>query len=121
MAINNVNAATACVEYSLQTDYDKGVDPGNTKTLIKNTSIIDTGASFHISNSMMHLKNVKPVNSWFVVLPNGLRLKVVYQGDIYLSDSLILYDVLYVPGFAYNLISVTKFPITNYYFHLNVV
>lgn len=37
-----------------------------------------------------------------------MKLKVVLKGDVSLNDRLVLHDVLYVPDFHYNLLSVTK-------------
>lgn len=62
--MNNVNAASTRVEYSHQIDYGKNDDSSNTKSLNKDTWIIDTGASCHISNSMLFFENNKHVDNW---------------------------------------------------------
>lgn len=84
------------------------MDTGNTHKLNNHSWIVDTRSSCHISSSLELFRNVRPVENWYVLLPNSLRLKAVYRGDIYLSNNFILFDVLYVPIFTYNLLSVTK-------------
>lgn len=42
------------------------------------------------------------------MLPNRLKLQATHIGDISFSSNFILHDVLFVPSFKYNLLSVTK-------------
>lgn len=69
--------------------------------------IVETGASSHIACSIEKFKNIRHVSNWHVLLPNGLKLKATLKGDIVFYKNLMLIDVLYVPSFAYNLLSVT--------------
>lgn len=46
------------------------------------------------------------MNGITVVLPTSFRVVVEFIGDVRISDSLLLQDVLYVPRFSFNLISV---------------
>lgn len=78
------------------------------KNLKTNAWIIATGASSHISNSLHHFTNIESINNWTILLPNNLRLQATHLGDIHLNDDLVLFDVLYVPSFQYNLLSVSK-------------
>ena len=43
-----------------------------------------------------------------VKLPNGHHVTATHSGDIYLSASIILSDILYIPSFTFNLISISK-------------
>lgn len=43
---------------------------------------------------------------FLVTLPNGYKVKVTKIGDVHFSPTLILYKVLFVPSFKFNLISV---------------
>lgn len=52
-------------------------------------------------------KEIFLVSGITVTLPNGLKLPIRHTGTIQLSDSLILYNVLHVPSFHFNLISVS--------------
>jgi len=71
--------------------------------------IIDTGASDHMtfdSNLFSHTTTLlSPVS---VPLPDGTLKPVTITGDIPLSST-TLHNVLYVPNFKYNLLSVAKF------------
>lgn len=112
MAMNtsHIHAASARVEHSFQAKCDNYKDVGNPKTVSLNdrTWIVVIGASCHISNSMNCFKNTSHVSNWHVVLPNNLRLKAAFKDDIPITTDLVLYDVLFVPDFSYNLLSVTK-------------
>jgi hypothetical protein len=48
-----------------------------------------------------------------VSLPNGSQALASISGEIVLSPSLTLHDVLYIPSFHVNLISVTKLSTSN--------
>lgn len=41
-------------------------------------------------------------------IPNGSFIKTEVAGDVYLNSSIILQDVLYLPEFAFNLVSISK-------------
>ena len=43
----------------------------------------------------------------FVTLPNSSQVRVQFVGTVVLCKHLILYDVYFVPGFCFNLISVS--------------
>ncbi|XP_019189994.1 PREDICTED: uncharacterized protein LOC109184448 [Ipomoea nil] len=45
----------------------------------------------------------------YVSMPNGQQAAIGFTGSVYLSDSLILHNALYIPEFHYNLISVSSF------------
>lgn len=46
-------------------------------------------------------------------LPNGTILRVKYSGDIDLKNGLTLKEVLHIPSFYHNLLSVSKLTKTN--------
>nr|KYP41351.1 hypothetical protein KK1_037277 [Cajanus cajan] len=76
--------------------------------------ILDTGATDHISNSLSYFtayKNIPPIK---VSLPNGILVSATISGTIHLSSSFVLTDVLFLPSFKFNLISVTKLTQTLY-------
>lgn len=54
------------------------------------------------------LYNVRKVNNSKVNLPNGNCSFVTHIGDHSLRNNMILRDVLYVPEFKYNLLSISK-------------
>ncbi|KAF7812241.1 Cysteine-rich RLK (receptor-like protein kinase) 8 [Senna tora] len=71
--------------------------------------IIDSGASSHVTGNLDLLKDVlEPRGKNTVQLPDGITKRVQYVGNVILGGKLILRNVLYVPDFKYNLISVHK-------------
>ncbi|CAN1778901.1 Retrovirus-related Pol polyprotein from transposon RE1 [Linum perenne] len=73
-----------------------------------NTWIVDTGASDHIAYSLFHFIESKPISDVFVYLPNASKVSATHVGTVRLSPKLLLHNVLCVPSFAFNLISVSK-------------
>ena len=69
--------------------------------------ILDSGATCHITCSLTNFTPSHVVDNSFVTLPNHHRVAVHSIGSITLNDSLILSNVLYIPSFHVNLISVS--------------
>lgn len=70
--------------------------------------IFDTGATDHMTCSSQFFTTSSPVTNRYVYLPNHALAQVTHIGTIHFSKSLILYNVLCVPSFELNLISVAK-------------
>jgi len=70
--------------------------------------IIDTGATDHMISSVSLFTSITSVVSTTVQLPNGAIALVTHIGTVRISGSLTLTDVLCVPSFNFNLISVSK-------------
>ena len=71
--------------------------------------IIDTGASHHMTGNVDVLVNIKKCNSEPKInLPTGETSTITHVGDIILKNNLILKNVLFVPSFKHNLLSVRK-------------
>ncbi|XP_019228351.1 PREDICTED: uncharacterized protein LOC109209521 [Nicotiana attenuata] len=70
---------------------------------------IDSGASDHMTSNKNLLFNIQtlPV-PYLVSLPNGYKVKVTSIGSVVLFPDLTLHNVIYIPSFQYNLISVHK-------------
>ena len=92
-------------------------DPGKCSEFI-----LDSGATSHITNSEKLLRNITTVSSPIkVALGNNKIVHAVAKGDILLDvrlpggiGNLMLFDVLYVPDIAFNLISISKACANNY-------
>ncbi|KAK9668023.1 hypothetical protein RND81_13G029800 [Saponaria officinalis] len=71
--------------------------------------IIDTGVTDHMSPWKSQFQSLKMLKQPLKIgLPDG-TVKLVYQfGDVMLNPSLVLQDVLVVPEFKHNLLSVSK-------------
>ena len=75
----------------------------------KNTSwILDSGATDHMVCSSSYLTSLLPVQGQSVKLPNGSLAPVTHIGSITFSSYLIFTNVLCVPSFHFNLISINK-------------
>lgn len=81
----------------------------SSKLLSKSTWIIDSGATDHVSISLTQMRDIKLFTSpLYIKLPNGTTVTVLTCGSVDMNGSLILYGVLYIPSFHYNLIYVSK-------------
>jgi hypothetical protein len=77
-------------------------------TIKHNSWILDTGATDHMVHSLSCFTSITSIIQATVELPNGQLVPVTHIGTVKLSSSLILTDVLCVPSFHFNLISVSK-------------
>jgi len=74
----------------------------------RSTWILDSGCMDHMIYDQNLLAYSRPVNGCTVELPNGLIAQVTHIGKVHLSPDLILDNVLCVPYFQLNLISISK-------------
>ena len=70
--------------------------------------IIDSGATDHMVSSPSILSHITSHYSRTVKLPNGVNAPITHIGTIQLAPNIVLNNVLYVPSFQFNLISVGK-------------
>lgn len=70
--------------------------------------VIDIGASDHIVCSMTLLHSITLVTNCIVALPKGESAQVTHIGFVQLSTTLVIHNVLCVPSFSFNLLSVSK-------------
>ncbi|CAN1289205.1 hypothetical protein LINPERPRIM_LOCUS20163 [Linum perenne] len=70
--------------------------------------IVDTGASGHICCSLSLLSQHIQTCQVSVTLPNGLSLPATQTGTVILHNKLQLTRVLFVPGFSFYLLSVSR-------------
>lgn len=71
--------------------------------------IIDSGATHHVSHSSSLFSQLTPLTDTFVTLPSGMSESIVGIGSVSLSDKIVLRNVLFVPAFRFNLLSVSSF------------
>ncbi|XP_019462962.1 PREDICTED: uncharacterized protein LOC109361889 [Lupinus angustifolius] len=86
---------------------------GNPSILLTHESrstswILDSGATDHICHSLFAYQNYKRIKPLSITLPNGNQVTANYAGTIIFSDLLYLDNVLYVPMFSFNLISISR-------------
>ncbi|XP_072950413.1 uncharacterized protein [Typha angustifolia] len=73
-----------------------------------NIWIVDYGATSHICFTKSAFLHMQPVQNVFITLPNHDKIPVFYMGTVKLNSVLVLKDVLYVPQFKFNLLSVSS-------------
>ena len=67
--------------------------------------IIDSGATSHICCYKSLYDSYVPMNNSHVLLPNSFKVKVEGIGRIKLTQDIFPHNVLYIPSFRFNLLS----------------
>ena len=71
--------------------------------------IVDSGASDHVTYDVSLLHNIKKLSMpSFITMPNGKQASITHSGSMHLRKGIELHNVLYIPTFQYNLLSVSK-------------
>ena len=70
--------------------------------------ILDSGATDHVTCSLKNLHSFERINPVTVKLPNGHHVHATHSGTVHLSRTITLFNVLYIPTFTFNLISISK-------------
>ena len=86
---------------------DKLSNPGMSRPIMSSW-ILDSGATDHVTCSLNNLHSYEPINPVTVKLPNGHHVHATHSGIVHLSKTITLFDVLYIPTFTFNLISISK-------------
>ena len=73
-----------------------------------NMWIFDSGATDHVTCSLDNFCSYKEINLIVVHLPNNAKVTATHIGSVQLNEKLLLKDVLFIPTFGYNLISISK-------------
>lgn len=69
--------------------------------------VIDTGASCHVCFDLTRFTDTRLISNTVVTLPDGTRIDVTISGTVILSAHLTLFNVLFVPHFKFNLLSIS--------------
>ncbi|KAL2925632.1 Retrovirus-related Pol polyprotein from transposon RE2, partial [Bienertia sinuspersici] len=79
-------------------------------SLFSNAWIIDSGATDHMCCSLHHFSTYDSISNenHTITIPDGTKVKVTHKGTVQLANGILLQNVLLVPGFRFNLISVTR-------------
>nr|KYP67125.1 hypothetical protein KK1_013448 [Cajanus cajan] len=70
--------------------------------------VIDSGATDHISSSLSNFFSYRSINPIVVKLPTGQQVLATHFGLVKFTDTFYLSDVLFIPDFKFNLISISK-------------
>ena len=84
------------------------VNPANKTAFDSETWVLNNGAINHIIHSITLFTKIIGSISTFVQLPNGERVSIMHIGTIQVTSTLVLENVLCVPSFSFNLISMSK-------------
>lgn len=79
----------------------------NHKSYGLDTWVVDSGATSHICQYISLFIDLKHVDHVSITMPTHNKFFVKYIGSIQLTVDVVLQDVLFVPTFAYNLLSVS--------------
>ncbi|XP_074291707.1 uncharacterized protein LOC141618491 [Silene latifolia] len=81
----------------------------NNSCIIDRNWINDSGASDHMTYSLSNFKTIRQlIKPLSITLPDGLFKHVKFIGSVQITDGLTLHNVLYLPDFKHNLISLGK-------------
>ncbi|KAL2931976.1 Retrovirus-related Pol polyprotein from transposon RE2 [Bienertia sinuspersici] len=72
--------------------------------------LLDSGATDHICCNLEYFdacEELKGCNN-YITIPDGRKVQVTHKATVVLNDCLSLDNVLFVPEFQYNLISINK-------------
>ena len=69
--------------------------------------VIDTGASCHVCFDLTRFTDTHLISNTVVTLPDGNRIEVTISGSVILSTHLILHNLLFLPHFKFNLLSIS--------------
>nr|KYP76196.1 Retrovirus-related Pol polyprotein from transposon TNT 1-94 [Cajanus cajan] len=95
-------------QVNLSSVQQRSTIPTHNGKILNTKWILDTGATDHICFSLTCFTSYKFIKPIHVNLPNGNSVLASISGTIHFSPFLYLTDVLYLPNFQYNLISVSK-------------
>jgi len=70
--------------------------------------IIDTGATDHVTHEKNHFITFYKIKLISVRLPNNSLVTAAHAGTIQFSKEFVIFNVLYIPDFAFNLIFVQR-------------
>lgn len=70
--------------------------------------ILDSGATDHVSSSLANFSSYVSINPIVVKLPTSQEVLTTHSGVVKFSYSFLLTNVLYIPSFTFNLISISK-------------
>jgi len=78
-------------------------------TSFANKTWIDSDTSDHITPDLSLLHNLRKVQViYYVTMPNAKQAQIEHVGSLCLVPGLILGNVLHIPEFHFNLLSISK-------------
>ncbi|CAN1146609.1 Retrovirus-related Pol polyprotein from transposon TNT 1-94 [Linum perenne] len=82
--------------------------PSLVSSLTLHSWILDTGASDHITCNLSNFASYHSISNTHITLPTGSHASATHIGTIVLDCGLTLTNVLYIPDFSFNLLSISR-------------
>ena len=79
----------------------------STNTIPEASWVMDTGATHHVCCTLHLFVTSKPLLNSSITLPNGHSVPIARVGSVRLTDTILLDNVLFVPNFQFNLLSIS--------------
>jgi len=79
--------------------------------------ILDSGATEHVTMNIQNFTTYQEVKNIKVNLPNDNCVVATHKGDVKIHDDIIMHNVLFIPDFHFNLISISRL-ITDSHVHI---
>ena len=73
-----------------------------------NPFILDLGAPNHVTSSFTWFQTYSKIKAISVNFPNSSSITSYYSGVVRSSSSFVIHNILYVPKFNFNLVSISK-------------
>jgi hypothetical protein len=99
---SQVHSFSRCIASSTSNDKQ------GTASLSFTTWILDSGATDHVCASLELFTSYRQIKPIRVKLPNGNLVSADLVGSVQVTSQIVLHDVLYMPLFHFNLISISK-------------
>ncbi|XP_019150389.1 PREDICTED: uncharacterized protein LOC109147211 [Ipomoea nil] len=80
----------------------------NSLSVYASTWILDSGATDHIACSIDCFDEYYDIEGDEISLPTGSRIMVRNRGSVKLGHNILLKDVMHIPSFQFNIVSVSK-------------
>lgn len=79
-------------------------------TCLNNTGLLDSGASDHICSNLEYFIDYTPIKDphKHIIIPDGRQIHVLNIGSIQLTNDILLKNVLHIPDFQFNLLTIHK-------------
>ena len=75
--------------------------------------VIDTGATHHVCCDISFFSHCEPIQNMNIMLPNGDTVAIDQIGTVHLSNNFHLDNVLFVPLFTFNLLSISALTLSH--------
>ena len=106
-SLTNSSSSSSSIDSASVASFSGTILTSSSSPLCVSSSwILDTGATHHVCCSLHYFTSYEYVSNSNITLPTSTLVHVTHVGTIQLRTSLTLHNVLFVPHFRFNLLSV---------------